>query len=752
MTITFQELLGESLKTPLQFQYTQDTRIPSAFYSVATTSAGNEYGFSLEETKFKGVYEASAYRVSGNKKFLWKFHGAQDIRQVVSTLIYFVTSTQSMIQEKGRTKGLIIKLPLNLQNSQKYIGLLRRILRQSPMHTQYKVVEFKNKPAPHNRKYDPFYGSLLFLVRKEVSPDLLFTSKSFQRAYEFLVDEGLDAKQAQEVALGQSTTKLVSKKTVSRIRMSSDEFALKATQEKQKKTEELVAKGLVPTLEIDSVSSVESDILGKDMKTIEDNVAGMEIVQNVTNNMDVSAGFDEIKKKEEQELERQILFKSLANADAELAIGMVLAREFWPEKYGKMSSEELIEIAADGFDVGESMTIRTALKSSITVKKQVEEFSANLLSNPTYMKNLEDKHPKPEIEDDSKTKYKATRIKLPFKITTDFDAEDNPNNVNFEDTGYLNMRSESQWEEPYVDQYIKGGKYETMVRDEDANRNILDKVNPRYRQSLRAYTGASYRQINGMVRNFIAGQYTLADAIDDSKFSILNGSYPENIRRTYDAMGAFDHINKTKKSMWVYRKVNSKGQMPVYEAGQRYIDPGFLSTSIDASVWDGNVRMKIFVPEGSTIYPAITSGASSNSGEKEVIFPPGTILKIIEVHVSDEAKENLETGYNASDEDTSHYTNETDYIYYVAIYMGSVYKGIREKFKQEILDPLSEKFDAPQEIPFGEKLPKFSEWLTEQKENVKNNGAGGEEKASAHTQKQEQAVKDLIDKGFVVTK
>ena len=73
----------------------------------------------------------------------------------------------------------------------------------------------------------------------------------------------------------------------------------------------------------------------------------------------------------------------------------------------------------------------------------------------------------------------------------------------------------------------------------------------------------------------------------------------------------------------VSRKTNFPTELNLDEV---YIDYSPLSTSISSGVWGGNQNMRILIPKGTPIFIAM-KGFSNHSNEKEVILPPGSIIK-----------------------------------------------------------------------------------------------------------------------------
>jgi hypothetical protein len=165
-------LLSESMDSALDFYMTDDTIMPKQIYASVSVN-GSDYGISLVETTYDKVYVLELYRIVSVKRRNWSFKTPSDIRPVLSTLLKFVESSYPFI--KNRMHGIIIDIP-GSSGSEKYERLLSRIIKKTYIQT-FRVVPVK--------KTTDKAKNFLFIVKKSVTPETIFSSVAFKKHFEF---------------------------------------------------------------------------------------------------------------------------------------------------------------------------------------------------------------------------------------------------------------------------------------------------------------------------------------------------------------------------------------------------------------------------------------------------------------------------------------------------------------------------------------------------------------------------------------
>lgn len=146
---------------------------------------------------------------------------------------------------------------------------------------------------------------------------------------------------------------------------------------------------------------------------------------------------------------------------------------------------------------------------------------------------------------------------------------------------------------------------------------------PALRNSINAYTGSTYKQINKAMRF----------AVDASQVDASTMAHVFNLQQ------AFRAVPPSTQDIKVGRKVGIEAlKTMARDAGVAHLDDlspglvlrdsGIVSTSHSASVWSGNVKFDVNIPKGSKV---IDLSESMNKGEQELLLPPGSGLKITSV-------------------------------------------------------------------------------------------------------------------------
>ena len=147
-------------------------------------------------------------------------------------------------------------------------------------------------------------------------------------------------------------------------------------------------------------------------------------------------------------------------------------------------------------------------------------------------------------------------------------------------------------------------------------------------KSIVAYKGADYAEINSAFR--------YNDSFDASSMSPTLMAHMLNLQR------AFTMVPPSKEDANVGRKIAVKAlNEMVHNAGLNSLedlqpgailhDPGVVSTSHAAHVWQGDVRFDIKVPKGSRAID-ISETVKKHQSEQEVLLPPNSKFKVSAVN------------------------------------------------------------------------------------------------------------------------
>jgi hypothetical protein len=159
------------------------------------------------------------------------------------------------------------------------------------------------------------------------------------------------------------------------------------------------------------------------------------------------------------------------------------------------------------------------------------------------------------------------------------------------------------------------------VRDYKQHRNSDDPVLSEGVQALYDYTGSYAYDMNQEMRG-VLGAFEGKE--DEEVQPIMNHS--RSLMKYFEVAAP-----KLEKGIWVYRNVGSHPDPESLSIKDDYIDPGFMSTTINSqmSYGSGQMRLKIYLPAGTKCFPILEK--SKNSGEQEIVLPALSILSITKI-------------------------------------------------------------------------------------------------------------------------
>jgi len=606
-----EEFLDESLNSPIEFDMTDDTQLPKQVFAIYEID-GTQYGMSLVQSMYDGVYILDLYRIVNVKKRSWSFLKPTHIRQSLSTVIKFMEATYPFIQAK--MKGVIIELP-GKKGSEKYISFLGRILKKSYIK--------KFREIPITKKSDKA-RNYMFLVRKDIAPANLFKTAAFHKNFEFdkngdeiftsdIMDQSAETykKMKTNVSTNLSTkyvygaiqVELVADdETISMLDAASEKFKIDS---KIKKPEEKVEKEkeyqvvLVADMK-DILSSGSTGTAGyfdnKASNTLSMSLAHlMAVILPNAHDKILAYGYDESKiNQDDLKYAASEGFKSLSEKvkDALKDAGMFTTDGSLNTSPANMDSIKLSLASMmyvpknQAIDLATIMNIKLAstIKKNSKKTKKVKEFKMDL-------------------------------DKFPASPLNSFDNANLPNTYNgelgfYEDNESVEKKKKDILKMPSVKKWY-----------EEFNKNSYEIK----QKSLYEYTGSTYKPMNRSLRKQII----------DKKLSLdsLHKGYGVD---TLELINYFREAPEIQNGMWVYRNADTPG-VENYEVGDDYTDAAIMSTSINSRVSMGsnkdeggpsNTRLKIYLPKGTKCFPILDKSAVS--GEAEVVLPPFSLFRIME--------------------------------------------------------------------------------------------------------------------------
>jgi hypothetical protein len=692
--------LNESLQTPLEFFMTDDTKMPREIYS-AFELDGIQYGMSLVETKYNKVYSLEFYRIVNVKKRFWSFYKTTHVRPILSTIIRFFEACHPFVHH--RMHGIIIELPTK-KGSERYVTFLDRVLKKSYIK-QYRSLPVLKKTDKAN--------NYMFLIRKGISPETLFKTAAFHKHFEFdpevkddsivsmtdVSTELLDVakepyKFIKPTASVKPSEKFAFKKlkveieadaeTVAILDAASDNYAKFGnpekekvlTPEEQKKLENAkykikivydVAKNAMgdfipPNTNSKKLNDFVMNQGGYYIGALPESMLQSSYDSNKTKIITISLDYifalmlPEVRKLFKNKTSYTTFFKDgyvkdslslksnylwslnykFSDAMGSASFGSKIARALAAAKVIYSETDLGLTVYSEGFF--SKMLKRQYLISEEMVQKFGDFFNIKI-TEMGY-----------DIKKDSDFNVEVTKLDLdwaPTSILPEFE-DGNISKINKKEFLPFTEKDEDDFDSPKVLKKIEAlhqmpevGKWYKQAYEHDPYKG--DDFSRRFKL-LKDYSGSEYRDYNIPLRKMIS-----SNSID---LAYLTTDIKELMR-------FFDTAPRLENGIWVYRNCSIPGQEK-FEPGQDIIDPAFLSTTIRSTMRFGSndCRLKIYLPKGTRILPVLSF--SENFTENEIVLPPMSVLRILEVY------KGLKGTYNK------------EHRAFVCTMIGSAYKSIME--------------------------------------------------------------------------
>jgi hypothetical protein len=602
--------LQESIDSPIEFYMTEDTKMPREIYAAFKIN-DEDYGASLILSQWDNVYLLDVYRVVKVKKRMWQFKSSADIRQGLSTAIKFFESCYPFIKQK--MDGVIIQLPAKKQ-SEKYVNFLEKIIKKSYIK-QYETIPV-NKTSEKARNY-------LFLVRKGVNPESLFTSVTFTKHFSF--DGTVDSE-----VLDQGSEYY--KNIPNKVSLEPDEvLAFGKIETELTATPELISdlnKAVEKHKEKKGDSDKAKDSEGKILKitpfseTIKENDHFVTIPLAHVLAYCLPNAFKNIREKgyNEDKLDLSNLQYAFCTNKAVMSKNMIEAMK----KYNYMNSDESLNL--------QNQDIYDAMKSF----KQVE--IDNLADSTSF---LAQKKKEENISSGSANSVIYDKLELEQEpvVTAEPFLSGNESKYDNGEMGFQEGDIENKYEKQ---NYIK-----KMPEVANWMNSVSENPPSAGSKTLKDYTNGFACECNPELRQQIKEKRLNYNELDPKIKTLIN-YFEKEAPRISD-------------SVWVYR--NADDPNVPYGIGENIVDAAVLSTSVDSKMSlgsGGNTRLKIYLPAGTKCFPCFDN-FSHHSSEAEIALPPYSILKVIEAV---EVKKHGNTKY-----------------LYTCIYIGSALKSFKKKTK-----------------------------------------------------------------------
>jgi hypothetical protein len=661
-------LLNESLNTPVEFYLTDDTRLPVRIYGAFTIDE-DTYGMSLEKSDHDGIYLLKMYRVLAKKPRKWSFRKPSHVRPALSTLLKFVEASIPFI--KPHMKAIICQV--SGQGVERYIRFAERVIKKSYI-TSFKILPTTKSP---DKKMYPWEN--IFIARIGVSPKAVFSDSKF-KAYDFpdgvlthetaieikpKIRELLTVKtepskkykfgsfEVDEINIDSEVFDMITKIEKEHISPVADNtpkadasFDSEGLSDENKETLKLYAtvgqKKKIANL-FSMVNKDPSLVLSALIQTYKEtnpNEVIMEVgdVQFVLDQMFKSGSFNGLRS-----YLADLGIISLSHGDLEIGAlkgAIDKYKKGLPKKTALKSTMNVITQFEKAYTKKSKHSQKQKKKPSMSsgeVGKKINTFKTNILPEQLI----------PTLPGVGVFDYNKDRF---YEIKTG-------SNVKKEDTELMVNRLS---EELGYDKAIKHHKNFEYVAD---------------------YTTSSYTYMNNRLRDAFIKFNSKSSADKPSKGQVSNYKEVLNEGSVGKVADVFDELKPLPESLWVYR--NTALPLEVQQglkSGEDFVDPAIMSTSIrstlDFSSSDGH-RFRIFLPKGSRVIPILN--LSKHKDENEIILPPFSVLKIIRI-----------------DEFNSHSIYDPEYRSYLitCVFVGSVFKNFREQFNtwaKSFLNESSEK-------------------------------------------------------------
>jgi len=615
--ISFTNHLAESLDSAQEFTITDDTVMPSEVYATFNVD-DSVYGVSIVKSSSTKIYIVDVYQIVNNKPRRWKFGSKSHLRPVISTALKVVEAIIPWI--KTQMDGIVLTVS-STYASERFNKMASKVMTKLYIKSLRPVPVFKDPLIV--KKYD--YYNYLFFVRKQVDPATLFSSKKFNQ-YKFDVEGEVpielaaDIKPVKKAKAKVSTTASSKYNTFGGFSVKLDKFDPEFFQ----------------TIEnVKAVSNKDVEEKDKEAAKVEVAMSIDELASKMAKTMNPSDVFEVLLPK---------LFDSVRNKGFQPSLLHWSSVKYQMVNMSKFSQLKYFLLGVGYMD--DTWNITTQGKEGLTAV-------------------LENLHLKSKL-----SAYKKTKLHKQVKVLHDAYVKSQPKKAS-KQYGVSSVQESNidlkglaapmkgagliRWD---GNMYTESG--ETPISKKNYLKTTLgyhsaiDLLPAGDYQAVKSYTGGSSGKNNYSLRKF-------AEELFGDNNPIVLKELAAKIKSITSIAAIYRSIRKMeplKEPMWVYRGAKLSDYLKSeIVVGKDYVDPGFMSTSIKSHNTFGmaNLRLAIYLPAGSQVLPVLDH--SNHSNEMEIILPPMSSMKVVEV--------TSVTTYGESD------------VHASCIYMGSAYESMR---------------------------------------------------------------------------
>lgn len=595
-----QSVISESLDSAKEFYMTEDTEIPKRIVGVFEID-GLQYGMALEESNFPRIYTLRMYRFVKKRIRLWTFHKPNHILPALSTLIKFVESSLPFLQ--GKFDGVIVPYAKKIAG-----GRVKKMAERMVKKTY--VSSFRYVPVEGTGK-DNIYD-YVFLMKKQKNPSEVFKSKRFV-GYEFDGEVSVDL--AQNIQPKKVMTKVPTLEPSLKYQFKGLDLEATTKMDAEKMEKILNAK---PLGKSDDKKEDKADVAIQKAKDKLEN--WKELTTEYVNMTGITTTLAANMPSMFNKLKQYGFDKSKINkGDLEYVVkqeaGKNLLFRLFLHKYGIMK-EGQGKVDTDKIIAGmEALDDDIKSYGANTVTNW-----ANMAANNIKSFNKEFDELNSEMENAAANKFQNAEANVvesdidPHSLVTPY--AEHGMGISYNPDGSIETSGSYSIHHVEVDILYEEGFNDKMAG--------LGKWN---HSAIKKYTGSAYSSYNNALR-------ASTDAVAEGNYEAFYNQ-SQHYKEIGRIIKSFEKIDPIKKPLWVYRGgyVPNK-QADELEVGAFYSDAGIMSTSLRSNIGFGsNLKMAIYIPEGSRILPALGSQNSNHDNEREIILPPLAALKIIRYSV-----------------------------------------------------------------------------------------------------------------------
>lgn len=573
-----EDIITEALRTPVEYYMTDDTNIPSQIYA-SFDIEGGKYVIALVETKTQGVYTLEMGKTSskGGKVLWWRFHKSNHLMRALATTIHFAEASMFMLA--GKVKGIGITLRA-ADKAQTAARLTQRIVARSHIKSM-EYVPVVQPAASANDKYYYQKQRTIFVVKKHLKVSSLFKGTEYNK-YDF------SGNKVPQEAIDNLKPKLAVKTAVKvqpSAKYSFGEFGVKTPDNSQ----ELISK-LSSVKPIDnSNQSTSKQPPDRPAHSNANHLALLFSIDSLSKMIDnlKANGYDQSKINFDN---LSFVLDKATSAEKDLLIN-----------YGYINSQQNITDSAKEKWKSAMQQIASGAVAGTDALQKVDQYKKDFQQ---YQNN------------NSQHVSKALK-----------------SNINPED---LVSTIGQQLQTFNGRTFVGGSPYDQVDIAVSAFENMDGLQHSKLRQSIGAtsydemvaYSGHAFTDFNEPLREAlkVAIEQSATDYDKDKIKSIIGNK----TNKIVTLMSAFEKVPPVTESFWVYRGTFlTQQQVDKIVPGYDYVDGAFMSTSLKPNISFGSSKIRIFIPKQSKVLPILNH--SKHASEKEILLPPCSVIKVIEV-------------------------------------------------------------------------------------------------------------------------